>query len=103
MTGRSDSRRKRPRRSRRRSKDQPKEGRITGFDFYRDPLNADHPVTTLEEIMENESAARPKVNADQRKLLESRYDLTPHPDPSREDVARQAARGRPDGPTGRKA
>src|SRR5262249_38077004 len=40
-------------------KDQAKEGRITGFDFYRDPLNAPQPMTTLEQIMANESAARP--------------------------------------------
>ncbi len=61
-------------------KSQPKEGRITGFDFYRDPLNAAHPMMTLQEIFENESAARPQINAAQQKLLESRYDLTPHPD-----------------------
>jgi len=61
-------------------KSQAKEGRMTGFDFARDPLNADHPFMTLKEIMENESAARPNVTAAQRKLLESRYDLTPRPD-----------------------
>jgi hypothetical protein len=27
---------------------QPKQGRITGFDFARDPLNADKPFTTFE-------------------------------------------------------
>src|SRR5206468_2090192 len=26
---------------------QPKEGKISGFDFYRDPLNADKPMTTF--------------------------------------------------------
>ena len=36
------------------------------FDFYVDPLGADRPGITLKEVMENESAARPKVNADQR-------------------------------------
>ena len=41
-------------------KDQPKEGKITGFDFYRDPLNASRPEMTLEEIMKNESAAGPR-------------------------------------------
>jgi cytochrome c peroxidase len=61
-------------------KSQAKEGRMSGFDFARDPLNADHPFMTLKEIMESESAARPKVTATQRKLLESRYDLTPRPD-----------------------
>src|SRR5205823_6132179 len=62
-------------------KTQPKEGQISGFDFYRDPLNADHPFTTFEEIMQKESAGRPAVMAAQRKMLESRYDLTPRPDP----------------------
>jgi len=52
-------------------KTQPKEGQISGFDFYRDPLNADHPFTTFEVIMQKESAARPTVMAAQRKLLES--------------------------------
>ena len=32
--------------------DQPKQGRITGFDFYRDPLNVDEPMTTFEEAGE---------------------------------------------------
>jgi cytochrome c peroxidase len=62
-------------------KDQPKEGRITGFDFARDPLNSPEPFTTLKEIMAKESEARPQVMAAQRKLLESRYDLQPTLDP----------------------
>ena len=37
-------------------KGQPKAGRITGFDFARDPLNADKPFTTFEEVMAKESA-----------------------------------------------
>jgi cytochrome c peroxidase len=63
-------------------KDQPKGGKITGFDFYRDPLNADKPMQTLAEIMEADKKARPEVGAAQRKLLETRYDLKPkfHPD-----------------------
>lgn len=63
-------------------KHQPKEGRITGFDFARDPLNSPKPFTTFAEVMKKESADRPKVTAAQRKLLESRYDLTPkfHPE-----------------------
>ena len=32
-------------------KDQPKAGRITGFDFARDPLNAPEPFTTFDEVM----------------------------------------------------
>jgi hypothetical protein len=54
-------------------KGQDKQGRITGFDFARDPLNADQPFTTFEEVMSKESAERPAVMARQRQLLESRY------------------------------
>jgi hypothetical protein len=81
-------------------KDQPKEGRITGFDFFRDPLGADHPGMTLQEVMQNESAGKPRVAAAQRQLLESRYDLTPHPDPNL-----KMSRGKPVlvGPTARLA
>jgi cytochrome c peroxidase len=60
---------------------QPNQGRILGFDFARDPLGATEPFTTLAEVMEKESAAREKVMADQRKLLEKRYDLEPKLDP----------------------
>jgi cytochrome c peroxidase len=62
-------------------KAQPKEGKISGFDFYRDPLNADRPMQTPDEIMQKEIAQKPKVMQQQRQLLETRYDLTPHPDP----------------------
>jgi len=81
-------------------KDQPKEGKITGFDFFRDPLNAERPFQTLEEIMAKETAARPGVMAAQRRLLEARYDLTPRFDP----VAKMS-RGKPlcVGPTARLA
>jgi cytochrome c peroxidase len=58
-------------------KGQPKEGRITGFEFSRDPLNADKPFTTFEEVMKKESADRPQVMAAQRKFLEGRYELSP--------------------------
>ncbi|MBY0514591.1 MAG: cytochrome B6 [Gemmataceae bacterium] len=61
-------------------KDQPKEGRILGFEFSRDPLNAPKPFTTFAEVMKMESEAKPKVMDAQRKLLEARYDLTPKPD-----------------------
>jgi len=58
-------------------KDQPNGGRITGFDFARDPLGAPQPFTTFEEVMKKESAGKAKVMAAQKSLLESRYDLTP--------------------------
>jgi cytochrome c peroxidase len=79
-------------------KEQPKEGKISGFDFFRDPLNAPAPFTTFEEIREQESAARPQVMAAHRELLERRYDLEPRLDP---DVT--MTRGKPlcVGPTAR--
>jgi len=79
-------------------KDQPKGGRITGFDFARDPLNADKPFTTFEEVMQKESAARDQVMAAQRNLLEARYDLEP-----RLDSQAKMSRGKPlpVGPTAR--
>ena len=58
-------------------RDQPKEGRISGFDFYRDPLNADRPFMPFEEILKKESANKPAVMKAQRVLLESRYNLAP--------------------------
>lgn len=58
-------------------KDQPQEGKIEGFDFYRDPLNAPEPMTSFEEVYENDVKEKPEVMAKQRKLLEMRYDLTP--------------------------
>jgi len=79
-------------------KDQPKQGRITGFDFARDPLNADKPFTTLAEVKQKESKARPEVTSAQRKLLEARYDLK-----AKLDHDAHMARGKPlaVGPTGR--
>jgi cytochrome c peroxidase len=79
-------------------KDQPNQGRITGFDFARDPLNAPEPFTTFEEVMKKETAQRPGVMAAHRKLLESRYDLTPKLDPEA-----KMSRGKPlpVGPTAR--
>ncbi|MGX2042062.1 cytochrome B6 [Methylocaldum sp. MU1018] len=61
---------------------QPDQGKVLGFEFYRDPLNAKKPMQTFEEIMQADKAAKPKIAAEQRKLLESRYDLTPkfHPE-----------------------
>jgi cytochrome c peroxidase len=61
---------------------QPKQGRVLGFDFARDPLNGDRPFQAFDEIMKKESADRDKVMAMQRKLLETRYDLAPRPDPN---------------------
>jgi len=78
--------------------DQPEQGGMTGFDFYRDPLGATHPGTTFEEIYNAAVANKPNVSARQRKLLESRYNLKP-----RLDLTATMSRGKPlvVGPTAR--
>ena len=78
--------------------DQPKEGRLSGFDFYRDPLNADKPNQDPGEIVKKESANKAKVMAAQRELLARRYNLDPKLDPEA-----KMSRGKPlaVGPTAR--
>jgi cytochrome c peroxidase len=61
--------------------DQPNSGKITGFDFYRDPLNADYPNLKPEEIVRKETAQKPRITEAQRALLERRYVLEPKLDP----------------------
>jgi cytochrome c peroxidase len=77
---------------------QPKEGKNSGFDFYRDPLNTDRPMTTFEEVMKADVEAKPSVMQAQRALLERRYDLNPRLDPEA-----KMSRGKPlvVGPTAR--
>ena len=77
---------------------QPDEGGGLGFDFSRDPFNAKKPMQTFEETMKADVAAKPGVMDAQRKLLESRYNLTPRLDP-----AAKMSRGKPlpVGPTAR--
>lgn len=60
---------------------QPKDGKISGFDFYRDPLNSDRPNQDPHAILAQLAAAKPGVMAAQQRLLEQRYDLTPKLDP----------------------
>jgi cytochrome c peroxidase len=79
---------------------QPEKGRLEGFDFVRDPLNAKKPMQTLEEIMKADVADKPQVMAAQRKLLESRYNLTPRTDSS---VTMSRGKPVPIGPTARLA
>ena len=80
--------------------DQPDKGKIEGFDFFRDPLNAKKPMQTFDETMKADVADKPKVMATQKRLLERRYDLTPKLDPSA-----KMSRGKPlaVGPTARLA
>ena len=58
-------------------KNQPDEGKILGFDLYRDPLNANKPMTTFQEGYQKDMSEKPKVMETQRRLLEMRYDLKP--------------------------
>jgi cytochrome c peroxidase len=60
---------------------QPDDGKILGFDFYRDPLNSKKPMQTFEEIMKADVEAKPGVMETQRQLLERRYNLEPKLDP----------------------
>ncbi|WP_442497164.1 cytochrome B6 [Methylobacter sp. sgz302048] len=80
--------------------EQPKQGKISGFDFYRDPLNADQPFQQPTAIMKKEIENKPAVMSAQRQLLERRYDLKPKFDP---EV--KMSRGKPVlvGPTARLA
>jgi cytochrome c peroxidase len=71
-------------------RNQPDQGEVRGFDFSRDPFNAKRPLQTFEEIMKADVAEKPTVSAEQRRLLESRYQLTP-----RLDAAARMSRGKP--------
>jgi cytochrome c peroxidase len=77
---------------------QPDQGKMLGFDFARDPLNAKQPMQPAEEIVKNDIADKPKVTAGQQQLLERRYNLTP-----KLDSAAKMSRGKPltVGPTAR--
>jgi len=61
---------------------QPDKGRMNGFDFARDALGAKEPKgASFEETMKADMAAKPKVMAIQKALLEKRYNLAPKLDP----------------------
>jgi cytochrome c peroxidase len=77
---------------------QPEEGKVLGFDFYRDPLNAKQPMQTLDEVMQADMAAKPQVMATQRQLLERRYNLQPQLDTQ---VTMSRGKPIPIGPTAR--
>jgi cytochrome c peroxidase len=77
---------------------QPEEGKNSGFDFYRDPLNADTPGQDPDAIMQALADQKPKVMEAQKKLLQSRYNLTPKLDPS---VTMSRGKPLPIGPTAR--
>lgn len=56
---------------------QPGKGRNDGFDPYRDAFGASKPMLTFEQIMKDDVDAKAGVMAEQRKLLEARYELKP--------------------------
>ena len=56
---------------------QPDQGEVLSFEFYRDSLNAKRPTQTFDEIMQADVQAKPCIMAAQQQLLERRYDLTP--------------------------
>jgi cytochrome c peroxidase len=61
---------------------QPRGGDSTGFDFSRDPLNSDKPMTTFVEIRDADITERPDVMQKQKQLLEKRFHLEPRLDPN---------------------
>jgi cytochrome c peroxidase len=77
---------------------QPKQGKNSGFDFYRDPLNSDHPSEDPDAIMKRLIAEKPAVMSTQMKLLQQRYVLEPRPDPV---VKMSRGKPVPVGPTAR--
>ncbi|WP_333876080.1 cytochrome B6 [Methylobacter sp.] len=79
-------------------KGQPKDGKVSGFDFYRDPLSAEQPYQKPEDIMKKEISGKSDVMDAQKKLLEQRYNLTVKTDPEA-----KMSRGKPlaVGPTAR--
>lgn len=80
--------------------EQPKDGKVSGFDLVRDPLNSDKPMQDPAEIVKQESANKETVMKAQADLLASRYDLNPKLDPEA-----KMSRGKPlcVGPTARLA
>jgi cytochrome c peroxidase len=60
---------------------QPKSGRVTGFDFYRDPLGSDRPFMTFDEVFKKESSNKAAVMKAQMAYLGTRFNLTPKLDP----------------------
>ncbi len=81
-------------------KEQPEEGKMEGFEFYRDPLNAKKPKMTFDEIYKADVADKSKVMKMQKELLEKRYNLKPN---LSSDVKMTRGKPIPVGPTARLA
>ncbi len=81
-------------------KNQPDEGKVLGFDFYRDPLNSKKPMMTFEEVYKADVAEKEKVMDTHRALLHQRYDLNPR---LSKDVFMSRGKPIPIGPTAKLA
>ncbi len=79
-------------------KQQPDQGEVRGFDLSRDPLNAQRPMQSPEEIAKADREAKPAVMEAHRRLLEKRYNLTPKLDP---ELKMSRGKPIPIGPTAR--
>ena len=84
-------------------KDQPKEGRILGFDFSRDPLDAEKPFTTFAEV--DEEGVDGQAEGDGRPAEAARSPLRPRRRSSTRGrrcraASRSASARRPGWPTG---
>jgi hypothetical protein len=77
---------------------QPKEGKNTGFDFFRDPLNSDAPMASPDELMKTAVADKPGIMSAQHRLLSERYVLEPRLDPA---ITMTRGKPIPIGPTAR--
>jgi cytochrome c peroxidase len=79
---------------------QPEQGKMNGFEFYRDPLGSKQPGMTLAEIMKMDIEAKPKVMAKHLQWLEQHFNLQPSLDP---EVKMSRGKPLPVGPTAKLA
>ncbi len=83
-------------------KGQPKEGKVSGFDFFRDGLNSDQPFQKFEDSMKKEIAGKADVMDAQKKLLGQRYNLTVKNRPRSQNVSGKTFGSRSHGSTVRR-
>jgi Putative peptidoglycan binding domain len=60
---------------------QPDQDKVLGFEFYRDPLNANRAMQTFHETMQADVQEKPGIMAAQQQLLDRRHNLRPRFDP----------------------
>ena len=74
---------------------EPKQGKNSGIDYYRDPVNADRINQDPDEIMKALAAAKAGVMDAQRRLLESQIQSAAPTGPFSEDVTGKTSGRRP--------